>query len=144
MTTAAPVFTLTANILGLAAQLQADKQPFAMATVIETEGSTSARTGAKAIFDREGAVLAGWVGGGCAKSTVAHAAVEALQTGETQIVDLDLNDEVLGTGMPCGGSMKVYVEPMLPRATLWILRPWPRRRVPVPHRRLDGPGRRRR
>jgi xanthine dehydrogenase accessory factor len=32
-----------------------------------------------------------------------------------------MNDEVLGTGMPCGGSMRVYVEPFLPAPTLWLL-----------------------
>jgi xanthine dehydrogenase accessory factor len=52
---------------------------------------------------------------------VAHAAVECLKDATSQIVELDLNDEVLGTGMPCGGTMKVYVEPILPRPTLWIL-----------------------
>jgi xanthine dehydrogenase accessory factor len=37
------------------------------------------------------------------------------------VIDIDLNDEVLGAGMPCGGSMRVYVEPLLPRPTLWIM-----------------------
>jgi len=32
-----------------------------------------------------------------------------------------MNDEVLGTGMPCGGSMRIYVEPFLPPPTLWLL-----------------------
>jgi xanthine dehydrogenase accessory factor len=109
------------DVLAVASQLQAKKQPFALATVIETEGSTSARTSAKAIFDAEGGVVLGWVGGGCAQSTVAHAALESLRTSASQIVELDLNDEVLGTGMPCGGSMKVFIEPVLPRPSLWIL-----------------------
>ena len=86
------------DVLDVASQLQAKKQPFALATVIETEGSTSARTSAKAIFDAEGGVVLGWVGGGCAQSTVAHAALESLRTSASQIVELDLNDEVLGTG----------------------------------------------
>jgi xanthine dehydrogenase accessory factor len=37
------------------------------------------------------------------------------------MVDVDLDDEVLGAGMPCGGSMRVYIEPVIPRATLWSL-----------------------
>jgi xanthine dehydrogenase accessory factor len=111
----------TSDILVLAAQLRTKRDPFVLATVIEAEGSTSAGVGAKAIFDPEGAVIAGWVGGGCAESTVAHAAVECIESGEGQIVELDLNDEVLGTGMPCGGAMKVFVEPVLPRPVLWLL-----------------------
>ena len=65
--------------------------------------------------------MCGWVGGGCAESTIAHAAIESLETEIPQIVDVDLDDEVLGAGMPCGGSMRVYVEPVIPRPTLWIL-----------------------
>ncbi|MCC6946168.1 MAG: XdhC family protein [Bradyrhizobiaceae bacterium] len=105
----------------MAAELIAAQRPFALAIVIEAHGSTSARAGAKAVFDAEGTVLAGWAGGGCAESTIAHAAVECLETETPQIVDVDLDDEVLGAGMPCGGRMRVYVEPVTPRPTLWIL-----------------------
>jgi len=109
------------DVLRVAADLVAARRPFALSTVIEAQGSTSARTGAKAIFDTEGTVMTGWVGGGCAESTIAHAALECLETETPQIVDVDLDDEVLGAGMPCGGSMRVYVEPVVPRPTLWIL-----------------------
>jgi xanthine dehydrogenase accessory factor len=107
--------------LSMAALLKRDRNAFALAIVVDAVGSTSARTGAKAIFDREGTLLGGWIGGGCAESTVAHATIESMECGCPQIVEVDLNDEVLGAGMPCGGSMKVYVEPVLPRPTIWIL-----------------------
>jgi xanthine dehydrogenase accessory factor len=97
------------------------KQPFALATVIETSGSVSAKTGAKVVIDRDGRIITGWVGGGCAEATVCHTALECMDSRESQVIDLDLNDEVLGTGMPCGGSMRVYVEPILPKPRLWIL-----------------------
>jgi xanthine dehydrogenase accessory factor len=109
------------DVLSVAAGLIAARQPFALSVVIEAQGSTSARTGAKAIFDAEGTVMTGWVGGGCAESTIAHAALECLETETPQIVDVDLDDEVLGAGMPCGGRMRVYVEPVIPRPALWIL-----------------------
>lgn len=114
-------FHVHTDMFLFAADLAAQRRPFAFATVIATEGSASASVGSKAIIDEEGVVLAGWVGGGCAQSTIAHAAIESIEAGEGQVVDLDLNDEVLGTGMPCGGSMKVYVDPVCPRSTLWIL-----------------------
>ncbi len=97
------------------------KQPFALATVIETSGSVSAKTGAKVVIGRDGRIITGWVGGGCAEATVCHTALECINSGESQVIELDLNDEVLGTGMPCGGSMRVYVEPILPKPRLWIL-----------------------
>ena len=109
------------DVLTVTAELVAARQPFALGIVIEARGSTSARVGAKAVFNVEGDVISGWVGGGCAESTIAHAAIESLETEIPQIVDVDLDDEVLGAGMPCGGSMRVYVEPVIPRPTLWIL-----------------------
>ena len=95
--------------------------PFAVATVIETLGSSSAKTGSKALIDENGAILVGWIGGGCAESAVRQTAVECLNSNETTIIDIDLNEEILGVGMPCGGSMKVFIEPIKPKATLWIL-----------------------
>ncbi len=109
------------GVLEFAGGLKAARRPFALAIVIEAQGSTSARAGDKAVFDAEGSVLVGWVGGGCAESSIAHAAVECLEAGTPQIVDVDLDDEVLGAGMPCGGRMRVYVEPEIPEPTLWIL-----------------------
>ena len=97
------------------------REPFVLATVIETHGSVSAKTGSKAVIGRDGRILAGWVGGGCAEGAVSHSALDGLETGETAIIDLDLNDEVLGTGMPCGGTMRVFVEPIRPKPRLWIL-----------------------
>jgi xanthine dehydrogenase accessory factor len=110
-----------ADVLGMTAELIAARRAFALAIVVEAQGSTSARPGAKALFDAKGAAIAGWVGGGCAESAVAHAVLECLETETPRVIDIDLDDEVLGAGMPCGGSMRVYVEPVVPRPTLWIL-----------------------
>ncbi len=95
--------------------------PYAVATVIDVVGSTSAKTGAKALIDRHGKIVTGWVGGGCAESTACHAALDSIESGETQIIEIDLDDEVLGVGMPCGGHMRVYIEPSLPKPGVWIM-----------------------
>jgi len=63
----------------------------------------------------------GWVGGGCAESAVRQEALESLKDGQTRIITLDLTDEVLGVGMPCGGVMKIYIEPFLPKPELLIV-----------------------
>lgn len=107
--------------LDLIAELRSRREPFAVATVIETQGSVSAKPASKAVIGQDGRILVGWVGGGCAEGAVSHAALDCLDSGKTRIVDLDLNDEVLGTGMPCGGTMRVFVEPVLPKPALWIL-----------------------
>jgi xanthine dehydrogenase accessory factor len=109
------------EIIDVLMEMRARGQPYAVATVVDTVGSTSAKTGAKAVIDADGRVVAGWVGGGCAESTTCNTALQCLESGKTTIIDIDLNDEVLGAGMPCGGSMRVYVEPVLPKPTLWIM-----------------------
>lgn len=109
------------DILDVMRTMRGARQPFALATVVETKGSVSAKTGAKAVIDDEGRVVAGWVGGGCAESSVCHTALDCMSSGESEVIELDLDDEVLGTGMPCGGSMRVYVEAVLPKSRLWIL-----------------------
>ena len=94
---------------------------YAVATVIDVVGSTSAKTGSKALIDANGRVVTGWVGGGCAESSTCLAAEKCMASGETDIIEIDLDDEVLGAGMPCGGHMRVYIEPSIPRPSLWIM-----------------------
>lgn len=109
------------SIFSLIEELQQKRKPFVVATVVETYGSVSAKTGSKAVIDEEGQLLAGWVGGGCAESTACQEAYDAIQSGNSTIIDLDLDDEVLGTGMPCGGGMRVYIEPILPSPSIWLM-----------------------
>ena len=109
------------DIFEIIHDMQSAGKPFAIATVVETQGSVSAKTASRAVIDQEGRVVAGWVGGGCAESTTCNKAVECMASGQSAVIDIDLNDEILGAGMPCGGSMRVYVEPVLPRPVLWIM-----------------------
>ncbi len=109
------------DILDVMVEMRAQRRRHAVATVVESTGSTSAKTGSKAVIDENGQVAAGWVGGGCAESMACSHAVSCMETGETAVLDIDLNSETLGAGMPCGGSMRVYVEPVLPRPALWII-----------------------
>lgn len=104
-----------------AAELAAAGKPFAVATVVRVEGSSSARRGAKALIDHEGKLVFGWIGGGCAESAVRNGAVSAIEKNAPLLLTLDMTDEVLGVGMPCGGKMDVFVEPVPPKPELLIL-----------------------
>lgn len=103
------------------AELASQRIPFAVATVVRVEGSSSAKPGAKAIVDRDGNIVTGWVGGGCAESAVRHEAVKCMEVGKPRLITLDMTDELLGVGMPCGGVMDVYIEPVLPKPELLIV-----------------------
>ena len=98
----------------LCSSLEAERQPYVLATVVRVMGSASAKPGSKAVIDAQGRNLFGWVGGGCAEGLVREEALKALAERQTRIVRVDLDDEVLGVGMPCGGNMEVYLEPRLP------------------------------
>lgn len=103
-----------------AGELAATGESFAIATVVRVEGSSSARSGSKAMIDARGKVVMGWVGGGCAESAVRSEALKCIQTEKPALITLDMQDEVLGVGMPCGGMMDVYIEPVTPAPELVI------------------------
>lgn len=96
------------------AQLRSQRQSFALATVIEVIGSASARAGSRAIFTTEGKNLLGWVGGGCAERFLGDECAAAIKEAKTRIVLANLDDEIFGLGVACGGSMRVFIEPVFP------------------------------
>ncbi|MEQ1875702.1 MAG: XdhC family protein [Bdellovibrionia bacterium] len=92
--------------------------PFAVASVVAVRGSASAKPGSRAVIDDSGKNVMGWMGGGCAESFVCNQAVEAMKERVTRVVTVDLDDEIFGVGMPCGGVMDVFIEPVLPQPAL--------------------------
>lgn len=104
-----------------AAELASSGKPFAVATVVRVEGSSSAKRGSKALIDHEGKIVFGWVGGGCAESAVRTSALSCMEQSNSVLLTLDMTDEVLGVGMPCGGKMDVFIEPALPKPELLIV-----------------------
>lgn len=112
---------MPSELYSKAAELASRGEPFAVATVVRVEGSSSARRGSKAIIDSTGKLLLGWVGGGCAESAVRSEALKCLETGTPHMITIDMSDELLGVGMPCGGVMDIFLEPILPRPELLII-----------------------
>jgi len=112
---------MSIEILTKSSQMAAQGKPFAVATVVRVEGSSSARQGSQAIIDAAGKIVLGWVGGGCAESTVSHEARQCILREQPRLITLDMTDEILGVGMPCGGKMDVYIEPVLPKPELLII-----------------------
>jgi len=109
------------ELLDLQLELREHRRHYALATVVEILGSSSAKPAAKALIDETGKVISGWIGGGCAQTMVCQAALDTFISGAPCMVDIDLTDEIFGAGMPCGGSMRVYVEPILPKPQLWLI-----------------------
>jgi xanthine dehydrogenase accessory factor len=59
--------TAHVEVMDLVAQMKSAEQAFALATVVRTVSVTAAKAGAKAIIRPDGTIVAGWIGGGCAR-----------------------------------------------------------------------------
>jgi len=112
---------MSSELYSKAAELASQGKPFVIATVIRVEGSSSARRGSKAIIDSLGKLLIGWIGGGCAESAVRSEALKCIETENPRMITVDMSDEQLGVGMPCGGTMDIFIEPVMPKPELLIV-----------------------
>lgn len=82
-------------------------EPFAMAAVIASSGSSPRKVGAKMLVRSDGSFL-GTVGGGRVEKESVEAALEALKDETPRTLDYVLTAE---NGFACGGSMTVFIEP---------------------------------
>jgi len=118
----------TDAILTQAGEWKSRRRPFALVTVVRCESPASAKPGAKAIVDEQGAIQ-GWIGGGCAQPAVIATVKKALQDGQARLIrvspDKNASPEkgVIGFGMTChsGGVMDIFIDPVVPRPALLII-----------------------
>ena len=108
------------KILNEALRLEKNETPYAIATVINVQGSSSGRVGDKAIFNQKGQRIMGYVGGGCIENTVSDAAIETLINGKPKTVEINLDSDTISMGIPCGGTMSVIIEPHMTDSTILI------------------------
>jgi xanthine/CO dehydrogenase XdhC/CoxF family maturation factor len=98
------------DILGLAASWAAAGEQVALATVVETWGSSPRPPGSRLAVTRSGR-LAGSVSGGCIEGAVADVAKAVMESGTPQLLDFGISDErAWEVGLACGGKLKVFVE----------------------------------
>jgi xanthine dehydrogenase accessory factor len=98
------------DILGIAAAWRAAGETVALATVVETWGSSPRPAGSRLAVTRSGRI-AGSVSGGCIEGAVAEVAQRTMETGAPQLLDFGITDErAWEVGLACGGKLKVFVE----------------------------------
>ncbi|MGE0798812.1 MAG: XdhC family protein [Lautropia sp.] len=118
------------TVFETARRLQEAQTPYALVSVVRALAPASARPGDKAIVTADGE-LRGWVGGGCAQPAVIRTVRRALSDGQARLIRIapteetreqDLGD-VLEFGMSChsGGTLELFVDPVLPRARLVVI-----------------------
>jgi xanthine dehydrogenase accessory factor len=101
-------------------ELQKNKQPASLCTVIKSEGSTPRHLGSKMLVYPDGKFI-GTIGGGELESRVIKAALETLKTGKAETLSYTMADPSRGDPGVCGGQVEVFVEPILPTATLVVI-----------------------
>lgn len=94
-------------------------RPVVVATVVATRRSVPRHAGTKLLVYGDG-TLRGTVGGGEMESRVIDAARESLRTGATQLLTFDLLDPKQGDPGVCGGTVEIYLEPVMPQRTVLI------------------------
>jgi xanthine dehydrogenase accessory factor len=125
------------EVMDLVARMKAAEEAFVLATVVRTVSVTAAKAGAKAIIRPDGTIVAGWIGGGCARGAVLKAARDALADGEPRMVSVQPENLLAELGVkpgenrggvrfatnmcPSKGTMDIFVEPVLPHPSLVIL-----------------------
>ncbi len=98
------------DILGIAAEWLAQGETVALATVVETWGSSPRPAGSRLAVTQSGR-LAGSVSGGCIEGAVADVAKQTMASGTPQLLDFGISDErAWEVGLACGGKLKVFVE----------------------------------
>jgi len=83
-----------------------------VATVVGTRRSAPRPLGASLAISESGK-MCGSVSGGCVESDVFESAQEVLATGEPKLLTYGISDDLAwSVGLPCGGEIDVFVEPV--------------------------------
>jgi len=92
----------------------------ALATITNVRGSIPSFRTAKMLVRDDGSAL-GTIGGGCVEAEVWQAAREVMAEEKPRSLTFDLNnDPSYNTGLVCGGTLEVFVEPVIPPDELFI------------------------
>jgi xanthine dehydrogenase accessory factor len=92
----------------------------AVATIVNVRGSIPSFETAKMLVRDDGSIV-GTIGGGCVEAEIWQAAREVMESEKPRTLTFNLNqDPKYDTGLVCGGTLDVFVEPILPPALLYI------------------------
>jgi xanthine dehydrogenase accessory factor len=104
------MITETEDILTTAGRWVAEGETVALATVVETWGSSPRPAGSRLAVTASGR-MAGSVSGGCIEGAVADAAREVMASGTPCLLTFGVtNERAWEVGLACGGTVSVFVE----------------------------------
>lgn len=92
----------------------------ALATIVHTNGSIPSYESSRMLVRDDGSI-AGTIGGGCVEAEVWAAAKEVMNNEAPRKMVFNLNHEATyDNGLICGGTLEVFVEPILPQPMLYL------------------------
>ncbi|MEP6645313.1 MAG: XdhC/CoxI family protein [Acidobacteriaceae bacterium] len=92
----------------------------AVATIVNVRGSIPSFETAKMLVRDDGSIT-GTIGGGCVEAEVWQAAREVMESEKPRSLSFNLNQNPkYDSGLVCGGTVEIFVEPILPQAVLYI------------------------
>ena len=92
----------------------------ALATIVHTNGSIPSYESSRMLVREDGS-MAGTIGGGCVEAEVWSAAKEVMQKEAPRKMVFHLNNEAsYDNGLICGGTLEVFVEPILPQPAVYL------------------------
>ncbi len=98
------------EVLDLAAAWRAEGKGVALATVVNTWGSSPRPVGSQLVVDDRGA-FRGSVSGGCIEGAVVLEARQVIADGAPRLLSFGVtNEQAWEVGLACGGTVEVYVE----------------------------------
>src|SRR6201993_3844266 len=101
-------------------KLRREGRKGAVATIVNVRGSIPSFKTAKMLVRDDGSMV-GTIGGGCVEAEVWPAAREVMEQEKPRPLTFNLNqDPKYDTGLICGGTLDIFVEPVLARALLYI------------------------
>ncbi len=117
------------------AKLEAERRPYAVATVVRVSGSSLGKPGFKMVVDDRGEIVYGTLGGVCPEGPIISIALECIREEEPRLVKVHLEStEEAVKGMAtsgsrdeifvetfCGGTMEIFVDPITPARRLFII-----------------------
>jgi xanthine/CO dehydrogenase XdhC/CoxF family maturation factor len=84
----------------------------ALATVVQTWGSSPRATGSHLVIDEQ-TNFVGSVSGGCIEGAVVSEALEVISDGMPKLLEFGVsNEEAWEVGLTCGGAIQIFVEPV--------------------------------
>jgi xanthine dehydrogenase accessory factor len=102
------------------AKLRKEGRKAALATIIQVQGSIPSYESSKILIRDDGSIV-GTVGGGCVEAEVWSVAQDVMREEKPRRLHFNLNAQPeYNNGLVCGGSLDIFVEPILATPTLYL------------------------